>query len=231
MSIHIVRKEAKYKISRDVFNVICEKFKGYMDETEYHFERIHSIYFDNNHDGVARHSVSKPTEYKEKLRLRAYEIDGKVSKDVFLELKKKYKGIVYKRRLKITLGSAEKIVRGGGHFNDLLGKSQIAREILFFIQKTDCRPKTLISYDRYSFISKDGNGLRVTFDTNCKSRTTDLGFKQGKTDQVILSDNEFIMEIKTEAMLPLWLTHAMAENKIFPQSFSKYGQVYKRRYA
>jgi hypothetical protein len=34
------------------------------------------------------------------------------------------------------------------------------------------------------------------------------------------------MEIKTDGAMPLWLSHALDELKIYPTSFSKYGRAY-----
>lgn len=66
---------------------------------------IYNIYYDTKNNDVIRHSISKPY-YKEKLRLRSYKVPTNLDKKVFLELKKKIKGIVSKRRLSLTLGEA-----------------------------------------------------------------------------------------------------------------------------
>lgn len=55
-------------------------------------------------------SLERPV-YKEKLRVRSYGIPGE-SSSVFVELKKKYDGIVYKRRVTMALTEVEPFLCG-----------------------------------------------------------------------------------------------------------------------
>ena len=59
---------------------------------------------------LIRASLEKPA-YKEKLRLRSYGVT-EPGGEVFLELKKKYKGIVYKRRITLPEDAAGEFIAG-----------------------------------------------------------------------------------------------------------------------
>ena len=94
------RHELKYLVSAEQREFIESEFERYMIPDEHGESTICNIYYDTHDFRLIRRSLEKPV-YKEKLRLRSY---GTASKDekVFLELKKKYKGIVYKRRISLN---------------------------------------------------------------------------------------------------------------------------------
>lgn len=193
-----------------------------MEPDSYGRSTVRNIYFDTDDYRLIRHSIEKPT-YKEKLRIRSYgeaEADG----PVFVELKKKYKGVVYKRRIAMTESDALGWICGGGQGPD----TQMGREIDYFLRfYPGLHPTVALSYDREAYFSRDRSDFRVTFDDNILCRTEGLTLKDGVWGEPILEGGTVLMEIKTAGGIPLWLTHALARERIYKIPFSKYGTAYK----
>ena len=227
----LTRVEIKYRISVGQFEELMGELSSHIKKDEFFSETVHNIYFDNENDGIIRSSIEKPF-FKDKLRLRGYTIDGRLCGNVYFELKKKYNGVVYKRRVKLSKQQAEMILEGGSPAG-ILPDNQITREIAFFLEKTACFPKIHISYDRVSFAAKTSPNIRITFDTNIQSRLQNLGLSRFANDAPLLPKNEGIFEIKTSdeyllwSAYPLWLTNSLARCKIYPTAFSKYGEIFK----
>jgi hypothetical protein len=190
---------------------------------EYGEADICNIYFDTPSHLLIRNSLEKPV-YKEKLRLRSYGTPQEGDK-VYIELKKKYKGIVYKRRVKLELSEAEQYL----YYNRPMEQpTQITKEIdwfLHFYQNTT--PAMYISYQRIAMYGKETPELRVTFDRNILWRDTDLWLEYGSWGNQLLEEEERLMEIKIPGAMPIWLSHILDELEIYPVSFSKYGKGYQ----
>lgn len=114
------RVEKKYVISREQYEWIRQFLAEYTVEDEYGQSTIRNVYYDTPGEEMIRHSIQKP-EFKEKVRVRGY---GKIGRndDVFVELKRKYRGIVYKRRVSMPLSEAEKFLARRGSRNSVEGK-------------------------------------------------------------------------------------------------------------
>ena len=91
------RRELKYRITDAQRAALEAAFDARMVPDEHGESTICNIYYDTADYRLIRASLEKPA-YKEKLRLRSYGVT-EPGGEVFLELKKKYKGIVYKRRI------------------------------------------------------------------------------------------------------------------------------------
>ena len=143
---------------------------------------------------------------------------------IFLELKKNFQGVVYKRRIAMEYGRALKCL---GH--EIPEDSQILREITwFFALYGGLQPKAMISYDRAALFGKEDEHLRVTFDYNIRFRDTKLDMMEGDWGIPLVLDDRLLMEIKIPGTMPLWLSHTLGELSIFPTSFSKYGTAYQK---
>lgn len=188
---------------------------------------IFNIYFDTENYDIIRHSLSKPY-YKEKLRLRSYSIPTSQDDIVFLELKKKIGGIVSKRRAALTLNEAYCFISKMEYPEETNAINHLVlEEIEFFLMNHIVEPKTYIGYERIAYVGKNEPELRVTFDYNIKSRQNSLLLEKGHFGNLLLPQNEYLMEIKILGSIPLWLTHALSELKIYSTSFSKYGKAYQ----
>ena len=215
------RTEKKYIITAKQRRQLLEIINEHIKPDEYGESTICSLYFDTDDYRLIRNSIEKPV-YKEKLRLRSYSTPKRDSK-VFLELKKKYRGVVYKRRRTLEYKTAVDYVNNGNMPDD----SQIMKEIDWAMHfYNGLKPKMFIAYDRTAFYSKTDFNLRLTFDKNVRFRTENLELSKGSYGERILSPEMCIMEIKALKAMPLWLTSALNELNIFPGSFSKYGTAY-----
>lgn len=218
------RTEKKYRITYQQYQQLIDKIEQYIVPDKFGRSTINNIYFDTPDWRLIRASIEKPTVYKEKLRIRSYGHPTAESK-VFVELKKKYKGVVYKRRVDMAYIDAVKYLCKR---QPPPVESQITREIDYFMKfYRNLRPKVSLFYDRVAYYSKDDKELRLTFDTNIRFRTKDFDMSKGDFGRVILDESEMLLEIKAAGAMPLWLINALSELKIYPTSFSKYGTAYK----
>lgn len=217
------RYEMKYLITAEQRQIITEKIKPHMNGDEWGKSTVCNLYYDTPDYLLIRRSVEKPV-YKEKLRLRSY---GTANEDstVFIELKKKYKKVVFKRRIPMKYPEAINYLQTGKHTEN----SQLLSETDYFLSFYKAlEPKVFISYEREAFFSKDDHDFRLTFDSNILWRSDNLSLCSPAGGKKLLPDGIFLMEIKTGTAVPLWLTEILTEMKIFRTSFSKYGTVYKQ---
>ena len=218
------RFEKKYLISKSQKEHLLNYCSELIEPDKYYKYTICNIYFDTDNFDLIRTSLEKPI-YKEKLRLRSYGIP-KLNDNVFFEIKKKYKGIVGKRRIILKLKDLYKYLE----YNiPPKCNKQIMNEINYILNYYKIKPKVFIAYDRESECGKKNKNLRITFDFNIRSREENLRLENGDYGMYLLNDNQYIMEIKTFEGLPVWFSRLLSNMKIYPISFSKYGNVYKER--
>lgn len=216
------RYEKKYLLRKEQYEHLCEIMKPYMQADAYGKHTICNIYYDTNQYDLIRTSIDKPP-YKEKLRIRSYGVPT-MEDTVFLEIKKKVQGVVYKRRVSMPYQEALAYVE---QQHQMKPKSQILKEIDYFLQCYSVKEKAYIAYDRIAYFGKEYADFRMTFDFNIRWRTEQLCLNQGDHGTHLLEDDEVLMEIKMPMAMPLWLSKALNELNIFPVSFSKYGVCYK----
>ena len=216
------RVEKKYMLTKEQYEYLVEAIAPYMAVDRYGETEIRNIYFDNNENELIETSLLKP-EYKEKLRLRSYGVPSADS-TVFFEIKKKYRGIVYKRRISMTLQQAYDYIDGGSIPEDIEGN--IPAEIDYMVQRYRLAPKAFISYRRVAWLGKDNPDLRITFDRDITSRYSDTRLESVADGNRILPENTYLMEIKIPGAMPLWLARVLSERGIFPHSFSKFGTAH-----
>jgi len=214
------RYEFKYKISKEIYEKIIGEIERNLIPDYYGATTIQSLYFDTDTNLLIRNSIEKPF-YKEKIRARSYGLI-KPSDKVFLELKKKYEKVVYKRRITINESEILPFING-----DFTCETQIQKEIRYFCKYyQNLKPSMLILYDRTAFEDRYTD-LRVTFDKNIRYRTDRLNLHSGLVGTPILTNGEVMMEVKTSGAFPAWLIKLLNENKIYKTSFSKYGTAYQ----
>ena len=214
------RYELKYLLSREQRAAVEAVLPEHMKPDRYGPSVIRNLYFDTGDYRLIRRSMEKPV-YKEKLRIRSY-ASASAEDTVFVELKKKYKGIVYKRRLMLPQDTAIKWLCG---CSSLMPDSQIGREIQYFCSfYGNLHPTVFLSYSRQAW--SDGRDLRITFDDNIVCRQDDLHLSAEPCGSPLLPEGLTLMEIKTSGGIPLWLTRILTRQQIFKTSFSKYGTAY-----
>lgn len=221
------RVEKKYILSAEVYRKFREKIQEYMIEDEYGLSTISNIYYDTEDHCLISRSMDKPI-YKEKLRLRCYGVPEDNS-TAFVEIKKKYKGVVYKRRISLPLWEAEQLLETGECENTEVN-AQILKEIQYFLDFYKPEKEIYLAYDRIALYGREDEHLRMTFDFNIRARNETLDLKEAKNAQLYFRENEVLMEIKTMGAYPMWLVAILEELKIYPHSFSKYAAFYRRNH-
>ena len=216
------RYELKYMLTPLQKEKILEAMSLYMQLDKYGRTTIRNIYFDTDNYRLIRRSIEKPA-YKEKIRIRSYS-QATADSTVFVELKKKYQKLVYKRRLPLCEADAMAwVCRECACPFD----TQISREIDYFIDfYGKLRPTVFLSYEREAYYEKKGGDFRVTFDDNILCRNTDVSLCSGVYGKPILPEGKVLMELKCSGGIPLWMVEVLSRERIYKTSFSKYGTAY-----
>lgn len=218
------RYELKYLLNKKEKEEILLAMKPHMKLDDYGRTVIRNIYFDTENFRLIRRSLEKPV-YKEKLRIRSYK-PVQITDPVFVEIKKKYKSVVYKRRLLLPEKTVMESFRTG---EPLPVCSQIGDEIQYFREYyKNLQPSVFLSYEREAFHSLDGSDFRVTFDENILYRRNDISLGSEIYGHPLLGKQQTLMEIKTSGGIPLWMSETLTKHHLYKTSFSKYGSAYQR---
>lgn len=216
------RYELKYMLTAEQKAYVLEAIKPYMALDQYGRDTIRNIYYDTDNYRLIRRSIEKPA-YKEKLRIRSYK---RVSSEspVFVELKKKYKSVVYKRRLVMPEQEAMEWMETKRHRES---GTQISNEIEYFLEYYETlQPRVFLSYEREAYYALDGSEFRVTFDENILCREEELSLEADVYGTPLLDEGQCLMEIKCSGGIPMWMTEILSKEKLYKTSFSKYGTYY-----
>lgn len=211
----------KYLLDPQQKEKMLQAMEPYMSLDQYGRTTIRNLYFDTDTYRLVRHSIEKPA-YKEKLRIRSYSQAMPYS-TVFVELKKKYKKIVYKRRIALPEKEAMEWVSGERHCSQ---ESQISEEIDYFFQYyQDLQPAVFLSYEREAYYSEDHSDFRVTFDEKILCRQEDLSLESEVYGTPILPKERALMEIKCSGGIPLCLAMALLLGLVMAFAY-----MYRTRY-
>lgn len=224
------RYEKKFLLTQNQYNMLLPMLLEYMDLDEHCLNgndyTIYNIYYDTDNNDIINHSQAKPY-YKEKLRLRSYkEIKSKDEK-VFLELKKKIKGIVSKRRVVLPIKDVDNFLlnRKRPNTDDYL-TNQVLNEIEYFLDNNNVHPAVVINYKRMALFGKDDRDFRITFDTRIMTRRYNFILGGADSGEDLLQEGQRLMEVKVLGAIPLWFVEIITELSIFPRGFSKYGNEF-----
>ncbi len=218
------RYELKYMLTLEQKEKILRAMEPYMELDRYGRSTIRNLYYDTDTYRLIRHSIEKPV-YKEKLRVRSY-TSAKPDSTVFVELKKKYKGIVYKRRVSLPYEEAMDWLARRRHCHL---DTQITREIDYFLEYyQNLHPVVYLSYAREAYYERNGGDFRVTFDDTILSDWNNLSLTEEPSGTPLLEEGKVLMELKCSGGLPLWMTEVLTREKIYKTSYSKYGTAYQK---
>ncbi len=220
------RYELKYLLSAEQTAYLAERLKGHMQVDQYGRTSIASLYYDTPNYRLIRASIEKP-KFKEKIRLRSYGLATPES-PVYLEMKRKAYGIVYKRRVQSTIPLVEKFFAGSG---DICASGQINRELTYFRDYYGTLvPACMIIYDREAYFEPGGD-LRLTIDHNPRFRVDRLDLTCSMEGTLLRPPGHTILEVKVQQAMPLWLTEILDAGHIYKNSFSKYGEAFRLQLA
>ena len=217
------RYERKYLLTQMQKETVLKAMQPYMTLDKYGRTTIRNLYYDTDTYLLIRRSIEKPA-YKEKLRIRSYS-RADADSAVFVELKKKYQSVVYKRRISVPYAEATAWLSGEKHTEK---HTQIASEIDYFLDYYgSLHPTVFLSYEREAYFCNDDSDFRITFDDNIFCRQHDLSLESEVYGTPILPEGKVLMEIKCSGGIPLWMTQVLSKEKIYKASFSKYGTAYQ----
>ena len=216
------RYEKKYLLTAEQYRKVRTALDGIMEVDDYGETTILNIYYDTPDYRLIRRSLEGPV-YKEKLRLRCYGIPQEDS-PAFIELKKKYRGIVYKRRISVPYREGVRFLQNGE-----TAESQIGKEVSYFRKvHTGLEPKMVIACERIAMAGVQDPDLRITFDRNIRWRDHDLDLTAGSDGKMVMEKGQILMEVKIKDALSYRFARLFSESGIFPCSFSKYGRAYQQ---
>ncbi len=218
------RCEKKFLMNEKQYKEFMKRINNKVNKDKFYKSTICNIYFDTDNYDLIINSIEKPI-YKEKIRLRSYNVPN-LNDIVFLEIKKKYKGIVGKRRIKLKLCDFYKYMKHGVIPNC---NNQIMSEIDFAFKKYKLKPVMFLAYDRFSYYDKLDKNFRITIDSNIRSREDDLNLEKGDAGKLYFKEKMYVMEAKALDAYPLWFIKILSDLKIYSTSFSKYGNIYLKK--
>lgn len=228
------RYENKYMLDTRTFAQLELRLSDYMELDA--FNKTHetytitNLYYDTEDNHLIRSSLAKP-KYKEKLRLRAYGVPD-MDSQVYIEIKKKFRGLVNKRRSSLTLDEAYNFIRTSTPPAPMpYHNRQVLNEVDYMLHTHKLKPALYLAYNRRAYFGIGQHDIRVSFDRNIRSRRYDLALESGDYGKTLLERDQWLMEIKVAQSIPLWLCRLLSEYKIYPASFSKYGTEYKQMLA
>ena len=214
------RVEKKYILTREQYLFFKEAIRENMIEDEHGKSTICNIYFDTEQYDLIRHSIAKPI-FKDKIRIRSYNIPT-IDSNIYLEIKRKYDGVVSKRRIQIKLSDFYKYLND----NSCLDECQVKKELDYYFKHYKLKPTMFLSYYRRAFYDKENRDFRLTFDSHVLARDYDLEIEKGNYGVHIFEKNKYIMEVKTLGAIPMWFVKLLNQIQIGPCGFSKYGAAY-----
>lgn len=218
------RYELKYLLTIEEYLCLRETMKQYMELDQFGRHTIHNVYYDTKDFLLIRRSIEKPC-YKEKLRVRSYG-NGTAESKVFVELKKKYDGVVYKRRLELKKKEAFDFLSGKAPLEE---QTQISKEVDYFMKfYKNLEPMVYLSYEREAFFGKEDPDFRMTFDHNIRMKEWAEHDNEKVKSNKIVKENMVLLEIKTGMGIPVWLVDFFSKYQIYKTSFSKYGTAYQK---
>lgn len=219
------RREQKYLISEDTKRRLLERIAQNIVPDPYGVSTVFSLYLDTPDHRMIRESVDARAHgdaYRVKLRLRSYGTPAPTDR-VYIELKQKCLGTVYKRRVGASLDAAYRYFADGV----MPESSQIMNEIDYIMRCYDgARPSFLICCEREAYFSNCDRSLRLTFDEGVRYRANDPWPERGSDGKPLLDRGMLLLEIKTASAVPYWLADALMRENIYPISYSKYAAAY-----
>lgn len=217
------RYELKYFLTAHQKKLLLNEMEGRLNLDRYGRTTIRNIYYDTDSFRLIRDSLDHPV-YKEKLRVRSYQ-RADIGDMVFVEIKKKFEDVVYKRRVAVPRLAAE-------HWIDsktpLPFSSQITSEIDYFLEFYEgIEAKVFLSYEREAYAGIKDPDFRLTLDENVLARDTELSLGGDIWGTPLLTPGTTLMEVKIAGSMPLWMARFLSDNHISKVSYSKYGTYYK----
>lgn len=217
---HFQRQELKFFVDNHIINALIPEFNAYIRRDRYSEHgpyEIHSVYFDTI-DWQAFYTKIDGNKRRQKFRIRSYTIDPSEDDTVFIEIKEKYDGTVYKRRSPIPFREAKKVITGA----KIDGGSSVVEEWRYAVLRNSIKPRLLNNYTRMAFSSEHFPGLRVTIDQNLTFAMTNKVEFTTLSRSAYWAHGKSVVEIKFDRYVPRFIIDIIRRYNLTQAPVSKY---------
>lgn len=216
------RNELKYIISKDMAGVLKQRLGLIMDVDSNSVNSdnsyfIRSLYFDDE-DSNAYYEKMDGVEFRKKYRIRIYNFDDKF---IRLECKYKHDNMTSKDQILLTHEECSKIINGKiDEFS--LDKDNLLRQFLIDSRINKLKPSIIVDYNRLAY-TYHVSEVRITFDSKISSGLYNYNlFDADATTYKVIDDNEVVLEVKFNEILPEAISIILTTVPTFRQAFSKF---------
>lgn len=216
------RNELKYIISKDMAEVLKQRLGLIMDVDSNSVNSdnsyfIRSLYFDDE-DSSAYYEKMDGVEFRKKYRIRIYNFDDKF---IRLECKYKHDNMTSKDQILLTREECSKIINGKiDEFS--LDKDNLLRQFLIDSRINKLKPSIIVDYNRLAY-TYHVSEVRITFDSKISSGLYNYNlFDSDTTTYKVIDDNEVVLEVKFNEILPEAIAIILTTVPTFRQAFSKF---------
>ncbi len=178
---------------------------------------VRSLYFDSldNRDFQEKEAG---VELRRKLRLRVYSPDADFA---LFEMKQKQGAYQRKRSLRLSRAEAQALIAGDQAVL-LREGSSFGKECYAIMQAWAYRPKTIVEYDRYAFVSPQ-NSIRITFDSGIRANECSFDlFDPQLALSSVLHPYAVVLEVKYNGFLLSYIKDMLLPVQQSELSVSKY---------
>ena len=216
------RNEIKFIISKTMAEVLKQRLSLIMsaDTNSYNSDNsylIRSLYFDNENSD-AYYEKMDGVEYRKKYRIRIYNFDDKF---IRLECKYKHNNMTSKDQILIDKELCIKIIDGKIDEIDLT-KDNLLRQFALDYRLNRLEPSIIVDYNRVAF-TYHVSDVRITFDSQIKSGMYNYNlFDKNATTYRVIDDNQMVLEVKFNEILPESIALILQTVPTFRQAFSKF---------
>ncbi|MBP3878923.1 MAG: VTC domain-containing protein, partial [Lachnospiraceae bacterium] len=74
----------------------------------------------------------------------------------------------------------------------------------------------------------EDENFRLTLDRNIRYREDHLSLRAGDEGELLDPEGGYLLEIKVNGAMPLYMVRILTALQIYPVSFSKYGMIYSK---
>ena len=225
------RYELKYIINPAQYHGLCADLKNFMIPDAYGdgdgFYRIVSLYYDSPTYSGYRSKI-EGLKFRRKLRLRVYPGDDprKIATG-FVEIKQRTNRTVQKKRVILPIEQAERLCNLAEVPTGLDARdTEAAEEMAYMVRSLALRPAAIVSYRRHAWMGGTyESGMRLTFDMQLQGRISSLNVREVAKLKYFMPLDSFIMEVKCDERVPVWVTSLLAQHNCRLGSISKYCSV------
>jgi len=216
------RNEIKFVINKDTAEILKNKLSHLMDidansTSEDNSYFIRSLYFDDTYSNAYYEKIDG-VEYRKKYRIRLYNKDTSF---IRLECKYKHENKTSKDQILIDKSICDKIING--NIEDLdISKSNLLTKFVIDYRSRNLKPSIIVDYKRLAY-TYPVSDVRVTFDSKIRSGRYDYNlYDEDLTTYKIIDDNEVVLEVKFNEILPESIAIVLSTVPMIRQAFSKF---------